>query len=637
MNSFGFYKIAAVSPAVKVGNPLKNAEKIIEAYNEACKKGASVIVTPELSLTAYTCGDLLFTASLKKATLSALKKLIDATNNRKNILVVGAPVENGGLLFDCAVAIADGKIIGVVPKTFLSNSGDAYEKRWFSSSLDTQLDKVLICGNEAPFGSILFSLSDELTMGIEIGSELFAPVSPSSMHAVNGANLIVNLCADGEISGKKEYREEIIKAQSSKLICAYALASAGIGESTTDGVFAGASMIAQTNSIISCTEGFSPADETVITYGDIDAQKINFLRTNSSAYRDSAKMFSKQYQTVHCDVFQYDANKLDVHIDDMPFVPYDEKERAAHCTEIFEIQATALARRMQHTGMKKCVVGISGGLDSTLAILVCAKALDKLSIARENIIAVTMPGFGTTDRTYTNALELMRSLGATIMEISIKDACIQHMKDIGHDKDIHDVTYENMQARERTQILMDIANKHNALHVGTGDLSEMALGWCTYNGDHMSMYGVNADVPKTLVRSLVENAAEASDEKTAAVLRDIVDTPVSPELLPPDAQGKIAQKTEDKIGPYELHDFFLYHFIKYGADKEKIIFLAQHAFGDRYETSVIEKWASTFMRRFFVSQFKRSCVPDGPKVGTIALSPRGDWKMPSDADMSIWL
>ena len=461
------------------------------------------------------------------------------------------------------------------------------------------------------------------------------PVPPSSHLALAGANLIVNLSASNELVAKDGYRRELIAGQSGRCICGYAYASSGLGESTTDLVFGGACTVAENGSILAEGERFSP--DGTMAMACIDLSRLMAERRKNGSFHDCAAVYGGCIRTVSGSLPALSMEQMDRQYDPAPFIPRDSRTREERCQEIFSIQAAGLARRMAHTGMKRAVIGISGGLDSTLALLVASETMKILNLPAENILCVTMPGFGTTDRTYRNALELIASLGAELREIDIRPACLQHMKDIGHDPEIHDVTYENTQARERTQILMDMANKEGGLLVGTGDLSELAMGWCTYNGDHMSMYGVNASVPKTLVRYLVDYVASRSDARTAAVLREVLDTPVSPELLPPDENGKIAQKTEDNIGPYELHDFFLYHFLRFGCEREKLAFLALRAFGDKYSAAEVDKWLELFLKRFFASQFKRSCLPDGPKVGSVSLSPRGDWRMPSDADRGIFL
>lgn len=636
MNNFGFMKIACATPRLKVANPSFNCQQLKQVIEMAAENGANLLLAPELSISGYTCADLFFQDALLKSCLSALKELCAFTADYKIPVVVGLPLKNGNSLYNTAVVLYKGEILGVVPKTYIANHGEFQEKRWFASSMDAKETTVTLFGKTVPFGKILFRLNDVCTMGIEICEDLWATIPPSSIMALESANLILNLSASNEAVAKNEYRKELIKNQSARCLCAYAFVSSGAGESTTDLVFGGSAVISENGTILAEGERF--LEKSTITYADIDLQKLNAERMANSSFLDSRRNFVENYRVVECEP----VNTLDLQYftrlyEETPFVPENAILRAERCDEILNIQAAGLAKRMSHTGLKKCVIGISGGLDSTLALLVAVKAAKRLELPMENIIGITMPGFGTTDRTYTNALKLMRALGVTVREISIKDACIGHLKDIGHDLNVHDVTYENAQARERTQILMDVANSMGALLVGTGDLSEAAMGWCTYNGDHMSMYGVNAGVPKTLVRYLVDYIATESTDEIKSILRDVLDTPVSPELLPPDENGNIVQKTEENIGPYELHDFFLYHFFRYGASPEKLAFLAIQAFGGRYDETTIQKWLKVFIKRFFISQFKRSCTPDAPKVGSVGLSPRGDWRMPSDADFTVWM
>lgn len=628
-NDFGFYKIAVSSPMLKVGNPHYNIKQIEKIIDEAVVNGAQILLTPELSVCGYTCADLFMQDTLVSACEDALYELLSYTTGTNLLVVVGMPIRVGFKLYNCAVAINKGKIIGVVPKENLSE-----DNRWFSSDL-SGTDKINICSNEAPFGKNLFRVSKDLTVGIEIGNDLCSVIPPSSVMALNSANLILCPFAGPEVATSAEYRKELVKSQSAKCICAYAFASAGVYESTTDAVFSGGTLVAENGAVISEGELFSRRNEVI--YACIDAQKLNSDRRSNNTFAKNSAEYSQQYKIIDVAMGSMDLKYFDRYVDAHPFIPSDSKQLKMRCEEIFLIQAAGLAKRLEHTGLKKSVIGISGGLDSTLSLLVAVRAAKLLGVGNENIIGITMPGFGTTDRTYNNALKLMELLGITVREISIKEACITHLNDIGHDINVHDVTYENAQARERTQILMDIANKEGGILVGTGDLSEIAMGWCTYNADHMSMYGVNAGVPKTLVRHMVGFVAGESDKKVAEVLYDILDTPVSPELLPPDEAGNIAQKTEDNIGPYELHDFFLYQFVRFGFKKEKIAFLASEAFMGQYSNEIIEKWLKVFLRRFFISQFKRSCSPDAPKVGTVSLSPRGDWSMPSDADFEEWI
>ncbi len=630
--NYGFFRVASASLNLKVADPQYNKNSIISAIEAAEKEGARLLVTPELSVTGYTCADLFFTFALQKAANDALAQ-ITATTKGKNIAVLlGMPVPFLGSLYNCAVLVRGGKIIGAVPKKHIANYNEFYEKRWFASGFDFEaVQDISICGFDVKIGDQIFDLGGGAMLGVELCEDLWVPAPPSSQLVQSGANIIANLSASDEYVSKAQYRKSLVENQSARCVCGYVYAGAGPCESTTDLVFSGATLIAENGSV--AAEGNRFDFESQIVYADLDIEKLSALRRNNMS-------FSNKIGTVQIVSAPVQNNENDLKhrfVDPHPFVPADDEMRRERCREIFAIQSCGLAKRISHVGSAGAIVGISGGLDSTLALLVAAEAMKRLGKSAADIIGITMPGFGTTGRTYNNALELMRRLGVQIKEIDIKAACEQHMRDIEHNSEIHDITYENTQARERTQILFDMANKHNMLLVGTGDLSELAMGWCTYNGDHMSMYGVNASVPKTLVRYLVEYVASVSDKETAAVLYDILDTPVSPELLPPDENGNIAQKTEENIGPYELHDFFLYNFVRFGFSKEKLIMLAQKAFEDKYSPTVIEKWASVFMRRFFISQFKRSCIPDSPKVGSVSLSPRGDWRMPSDASFNAFV
>lgn len=630
--NYGFFRAASASLNLKVADPQYNKNSIINAIEAAEKEGARLLVTPELSVTGYTCADLFFTFALQNAANDALAQ-ITATTKGKNIAVLlGMPVPFFGSLYNCAVLVRGGKIIGAVPKKHIANYNEFYEKRWFASGFDFEtVQDISICGFDVKIGDQIFDLGGGAMLGVELCEDLWVPAPPSSQLVQSGANIIANLSASDEYVSKAQYRKSLVENQSARCVCGYVYAGAGPCESTTDLVFSGATLIAENGSV--AAEGNRFDFENQIVYADLDIEKLSALRRNNMS-------FSNKIGTVQIVSAPVQNNENDLKhrfVDPHPFVPADDEMRRERCREIFAIQSCGLAKRISHVGSAGAIVGISGGLDSTLALLVAAEAMKRLGKSAADIIGITMPGFGTTGRTYNNALELMRRLGVQIKEIDIKAACEQHMRDIEHNSEIHDITYENTQARERTQILFDMANKHNMLLVGTGDLSELAMGWCTYNGDHMSMYGVNASVPKTLVRYLVEYVASVSDNETAAVLYDILDTPVSPELLPPDENGNIAQKTEENIGPYELHDFFLYNFVRFGFSKEKLIMLAQKAFEDKYSPAVIEKWASVFMRRFFISQFKRSCIPDSPKVGSVSLSPRGDWRMPSDASFNAFV
>ena len=631
--NYSMIRVACASPKMKVANPSYNKEEIKVVIDEAVEKGVKILVLPELSVTGYTCADLFFSSALQAEAEKALTQITKHTEGKGICVIIGAAIAYRSSLYNCAVIIADGKIIGAVPKQYIANYNEFYEKRWFASGKDMKTPQpIKICGFDTKIGSQIFDLGDGLILGTEICEDLWAVNPPSNELACNGANIIVNLSASDEYVSKAQYRKNLVSSQSARCICAYLYTSSGVYESSTDLVFSGATLIAENGSLLSQGKRF--CRENILTIADIDIEKLN-------AQRRINMSFENQIGSVECREVSgivNDENDLAYrYVDAHPFVPSDKQQIKERCEEIFSIQASGLAKRIEHIGSQGCIIGISGGLDSTLALLVSVEAMKLLNKKSSDILGITMPGFGTTDRTYTNALELMKSLGVEIKEISIKDACIGHMRDIEHNESVKDITYENTQARERTQILFDMANKHNKLLVGTGDLSELAMGWCTYNGDHMSMYGVNASVPKTLVRYLVEYVASQSDEKTSDILLDILDTPVSPELLPPDENGKIAQKTEDNIGPYELHDFFLYNFVRFGFGKEKLQKLAEKAFDRVYDSQTIEKWLNVFLRRFFISQFKRSCIPDGPKVGSVSLSPRGDWRMPSDASYADFI
>ena len=594
--------------------------------------GVKLLVTPELSVTGYTCADLFFSSALIKSANEALGEIVKATKGKEMAVLVGMPAAVRNKLYNCAVVIKDGRILGAVPKKNLANYNEFYEKRWFASGNDiSSVETISLAGSQCPVGDMLFDLGGGALLGVELCEDLWVPVPPSSTLALQGAVITANLSASDEYVSKAQYRQSLVQNQSARTISGYIYAGASVTESTTDLVFSGATMICENGTMLAEGERF--CRETVITCADFDIEKLCAERRHNMSFENQPCTLP----VVDCSV-KNDTNDLAYRfVDPHPFVPASDEKRRERCREIFSIQASGLAKRLEHVGSKGCVIGISGGLDSTLALLVAVRAMEMIGKPTEDIIGVTMPGFGTTDRTYTNAVKLVNELGATLREIDIKAACLQHMKDIGHDPDIKDITYENTQARERTQILFDLANKTGCLLVGTGDLSELAMGWCTYNGDHMSMYGVNASVPKTLVRYLVDYVAGESRQEVADLLYDVLDTPVSPELLPPDENGKIAQKTEENIGPYELHDFFLYNFVRFGFDREKLSMLAVKAFNGKYDSAVVERWLNEFLRRFFISQFKRSCIPDSPKVGSVSLSPRGDWRMPSDASFSEFL
>lgn len=637
MLKYGFVRVGAAVPEMKVADCRFNTMKIIEIMEEAKDKDVYLTVFPELCITGYTCGDLFQQSLLLDMALKSLKEIADKSSEWNNIFIVGLPLLIEQQLYNCAAVIQKGKIRGIVPKRYIPNYNEFYEKRWFREGRNLTTDFVKLFGQEIPCGDDLIfqdELTPELSFAVEICEDLWMPVPPSSIQAKNGAVILCNLSASNEVIGKNEYRKVLVKSQSGRCIAAYVYTSAGIGESTTDLVFGGQALIAENGTILAQSQRFKKGSQLIVQ--DIDVKRLYHERVNSTSFTQSD--FAVASRKIILEPVSFELRKLLRKIDRHPFIPSDSTEYNERCSEIFSIQTTGLAKRMTHTGLKKLVLGISGGLDSTLALLVAGQTVDMLDLPRKNIIAITMPGFGTTGRTYENALNLMKSMGVDCREIDIKASCLQHFRDIGHDPDVYDVTYENVQARERTQILMDIANKEGGLVIGTGDLSEMALGWSTYNGDHMSMYSVNCSIPKTLVKHIVIWFAEnAATEETARILKSIADTPISPELTPPDKDGEIQQKTEDIIGPYELHDFFLYYMIRYRAEPEKILYLAQIAFENQYDGKTIKKWLKVFYKRFFSQQFKRSCVPDGPKVGTVSLSPRGDWRMPSDASAALWL
>ena len=627
----GFIKAAASTPEIRVADVDHNKKLICEGVDQAWKEGIQLLVYPELCLTGYTCGDLFWQEELLEKARQGLSEIVMHSLGKKMLIFVGLPWEMNGKLYNVAAAVSDGELLGLVPKRYLPAYSEFYEERNFTPGKE-EITRVMVDGKEIPFGSrILFSCPEVrgLSVSAELCEDLWTPEPPSIGHAMAGATVIVNLSASDETTGKSIYRRNLISGQSARLLCGYIYASAGEGESTTDLVFGGHNVISENGVILAESRLFE--NSTIVT--ELDIQRLRADRRKQTTFSVKGK---ETYEEV---LFHLEEKETELtrFVDPAPFVPSDEHQMEQRCEEIFHIQAMGLKKRLKHPGCRNVTVGISGGLDSTLALLVTAKAFDLLGIDRSSITAVTMPCFGTTDRTYQNACELTRRLGASLKEVDIKKAVRQHFEDIGHSEEDHDVTYENCQARERTQVLMDIANQSGGMVIGTGDMSELALGWATYNGDHMSMYGVNASVPKTLVRHLVRYYADTcEDERLKAVLLDILDTPVSPELLPP-KDGKIAQKTEDLVGPYELHDFFLYYILRFGFRPAKIYRLALNAFAGVYEKEVILKWLKTFYRRFFSQQFKRSCLPDGPKVGTVAVSPRGDLRMPSDASAAIWL
>ena len=626
-----FIKVASACPVTRVSDVDYNVLNILKCIDDAESNGSKFIVFPELSVTSYTCSDLFLQEHLLKKAVDGIEKIANATKEKDILIAVGAPLIKGSALYNCAVILFCGKVLGVVPKSFIPNYSEFYEKRWFTEGVRIENDTIdLPFQKSIPFGTNLIFSSNIANFGFEICEDLWVTVPPSSYLSLMGAHIIGNLSASNELVSKADYRRSLISNQSARSICSYVYSSAGVHESTTDLLFSGHLLISENGSLLKENKRFQRDNEVI--YSIVDIFRLKSERMRNLSFRDSSGLLQKKPVFINFEFSSNEIKTFDRYIDKHPFVPSNEHERDIRCREIFNIQAASLAKRLEHTNLKKAVVGISGGLDSTLALLVIVKTFDLLGLDKKNIVTITMPGFGTTDRTYNNALDLCRELGTDLREINIVKAALQHFEDIGHDKSIHDVTYENVQARERTQILMDLANKEGGLLIGTGDLSELALGWCTYNGDHMSMYSVNPSIPKTLVRYLVKYVAQNESNKIVSdTLMDILDTPVSPELLPKDANGEIAQKTEDIVGPYELHDFFLYHFIKHGSTKERIEFLAKAAFKDDYDNETIEKWLNKFMYRFFTQQFKRSALPDGPKVGSISLSPRGDFRMPSDA------
>lgn len=634
--NYGFVKVAAAVPHVKVADCKFNVERIENLIAMAERKGVQIIIFPEMSITGYTCGDLFGQQLLLEEAEMGLMQLLNNTRQLDIISIVGMPIVVNSTVINGAVVIQKGKIVGATAKTYLPNYKEFYEQRWFTSALQLTADNVRLCGQTVPIGANLLFETSDTTFGIEICEDLWSTIPPSSSLALQGAEIIVNLSADNENIGKHKYLCSLISQQSARCIAGYVFSSCGFGESTTDLVFAGNGLIYENGSLLAQSERFSMEEQ--LTISEIDVERIRAeRRINTTFAANQANLGNRKAIAIATEFVNRKELTLTRSFNPHPFVPQGNK-LDEHCEDVFSIQVAGLAQRIVHTGAKTAVIGISGGLDSTLALLVCLKTFDKLGLSRKGILGITMPGFGTTDRTYHNAINLMKSLGITIREICIKEACIQHFKDIDHDINTHDVTYENSQARERTQILMDIANQTEGMVIGTGDLSELALGWATYNGDHMSMYSVNASIPKTLVKYLVEWIAENGvDESSKSTLLDIVDTPISPELVPADDNGEIRQKTEDLVGPYELHDFFLYYFLRFGCRPSKIYYLANIAFKGSYDEETIQKWLSIFFRRFFNQQFKRSCLPDGPKVGSISISPRGDWKMPSDASSAMWL
>ena len=662
MKNFGFIKVAAAIPSVKVADCDFNVEHTLLMMQMAEQQHVDIMVFPELGITGYTCQDLFRQEILLREAEEGIRRLMEASRGQDVITIVGTPVVVGDLLLNCAAVIQKGRLLALIPKTYLPNYSEFYEKRWFASSQDLEPKEIVFAGEHIVVSPepTLIRTQDGILFGVEICEDVWAPDPPSNYLALAGADLIFNLSASDELIGKHEYLKGLLAQQSARTITGYVYSGCGFGESTQDVVYGGNAMIFENGQLLEEAERFSL--EPQMMTAQIDVERLRNERRSNSTYVNAQR--GHRAEIIDAQPINEHPFTLERIIDPHPFIPKDE-DMARSCEEIFSIQVCGLAKRLVHTRSEKVVIGISGGLDSTLALLVCVRTFDKLGLDRQGIVGVTMPGFGTTDQTYRNALTLMQTLGITMREINIAKAVRQHFEDIGHDETIHDVTYENGQARERTQILMDVANQVGGMVIGTGDLSELALGWATYNGDHMSMYGVNASVPKTLIQHLIryeverisrslekeekrENTA-GNEKRLAEALRDIIDTPISPELTPADEHGNIQQKTEDLVGPYELHDFFLYHFLRHGFSPEKILMLALHAFAPDtshqsqltaqhsvYDEATIRKWLQTFLRRFFAQQFKRSCLPDGPKVGSVSLSPRGDWRMPSDANATIW-
>ena len=636
---YGYVKVAAAVPLLQTGDCYYNVRQMEHLLRQADAKGVRMTVFPELSVTGYTCMDLFGQDELLREAEAALLELVRGTGELDTLAVVGMPIRAENKLFNTAVVFRKGEIVGIVPKTCLPNYREFQEMRWFSSGRTLTGDTAALGNRTYPFATGLLFDAGAVTVGIEICEDLWSPIPPSSLLSMRGADIILNLSASNELTGKNDYLKSLIRQQSARCMAGYVYTSAGFGESTTDLVYAGKSFIAENGVLLAESERFTMKESLLIS--EIDVDSLRHDRQIHTSFTDAAHdgwVDRLPVRRIPVDLPDRSTETFVRRIDPMPFVPADNHVRDERCEEIFRIQVNGLSRRLVHTGLQKAVVGVSGGLDSTLALLVTAMTFDALGWPRRQILGVTMPGFGTSGRTFRNASRLIETLNVTRREISISEACLHHFEDIGHDARVHDVTYENTQARERTQILMDLANMENGLAVGTGDLSELALGWATYNGDHMSMYGVNASIPKTLVRYLVEWVAHhKTDPCSGQILLDIAETPISPELIPADADGAISQKTEELVGPYELHDFFLYHFVRFGATPEKIYFLARQAFGDRYAADVIRRWMRVFFSRFFSQQFKRSCLPDGPKVGSVSLSPRGDWRMPSDVSAALWL
>ncbi len=631
----GFLKIAVAVPSVKVGDCTYNTDRIIGMIHTASEQGVSIVAFPELCITGYTCADLFGQPFLLEQAELALARLLEQTASYPIICLVGIPIAADNHIYNAAVVFGMGTIYGIVPKTYLPNYNEYYEARWFASGADLKTDTLTLCGQTVPFAKELLFESGKICFAVEICEDLWVPIPPSSHHALAGANLLINLSASNEMTGKHTYLRSLIAQQSARTLSAYLYCSCGFGESSTDIVFAGNGLIAENGILVKEAERFSLEEQLAIA--DVDIERLMTLRRKTNTFTDYTP--KTPYRRVAVPL-RNDGNNYPIErtFDPHPFIPRQTDAMQERCEEIVNIQVNGLAQRIHHTRVRSAVIGISGGLDSTLALLITARTFDKLGLPRTAITGITMPGFGTTGRTHNNALKLMKLLGITAEEVNICEACNIHFRDIGLDANDRSTTYENAQARERTQILMDIANRKGGLVIGTGDLSELALGWATYNGDHMSMYGVNCGIPKTLVRYLVRWIADLPENALIrSCLLDIIDTPISPELLPASQEGEILQKTEELVGPYELHDFFLYHFVRFGYRPAKLHFMARQAFAEKYPAPEIKKWLIVFLRRFFNQQFKRSALPDGPKVGSISLSPRGDWRMPSDASVSEWI
>ena len=645
---YDFFRVSSAVPKMSVGDTVYNTDEICKKIREAAACGSNFVIFPELAVTGYTCGDLFFQNSLIDGAARGIERIIEESSVQKILVAVGAPLKIDGQLYNCGIIIGDGKIQGIIPKTFIPNYGEFYEKRWFSSSEDiwkTDVDiielGILKFGSyNIPLGrNLVFNVNNQMKFGLEICEDVWTVLPPSTFLTLAGAELVINLSASNETIAKRQYREDLVKQQSARTMCAYVYNSAGSDESTTDLVFSGHSIFTENGSIIA--ENKQLIDNDYILTADIDLGKIKSDRSKYKTYKDSVRLYGKYEDCRTVNIISDNINAVSdgslYSVNKLPFVPQAKKDRLERCRDIFEMQVAGLKKRAEVTG-SKLIVGVSGGLDSTLALLVSTEVMRKLGRPLTDVIGITMPCFGTSDRTYNNSLTLMHTLGISSKTINIKDSCFQHFKDIEHNIEKLDATYENSQARERTQVLMDYASRVGGFVVGTGDLSELALGWCTYNGDHISMYGVNSSVPKTLVRWMIESIMEYNVfPASTTVLRDVLDTPISPELLPPDSAGQIAQVTEDIIGPYALHDFFLYYVLRYGFRPSKIYYLAKRAFKDDFSDEVILKWLKSFYKRFFTQQFKRNCLPDGVKIGSICLSPRGDWRMPSDASVKIWL